>query len=221
MKNIILTTIVCFIALSCNTLKLAVCETAPDGSQVYASTDVTLLVDETDDIYTALGMKAGGGKDSLFAISVTSQKKSDEALFKKGEKMVITLSDGSEIVLKNICDSYYAVENEFYLSSQPVSGVAYNVYASPYYPWYGFIGAPYQFTGYVPSPDIKKNTYSYALYLVSCEQIHAIMEKGTTSLVIGSGERKFQMKHPENASELYSQLYSFLKEESQKPHGKK
>lgn len=200
---------ICLFVAGCDTLKLAIQTTAPDGNKLLATTDVNLFEHEGEAFLTALGVKAGA-KDSLFAISISSNMKSEKSLFKEGNRLTFSLADGSEIVLKNMLNSYYEVENNLVLKSTPVHGIAYGYY---YTPWVGLVSAiPYEVAGYVPRPTLEKNTASYALYLISNTQLHSLMEKGVTALELESNERKFTMEKPEAAAGLYSQLYGFLLE---------
>lgn len=212
-KRLIIIAGLCLVAMSCDTLKLAINTKTPDGGRFYATSEVNLFADEGDDFFTAMGIKPGG-EASMLAISISTNKSSDSAMFGRGNTLTIGFEDGSEIVLKNILDSYMETENKLVLKSTPVSGVVYSYY---YTPWAGMLYTlPNQVAGYVPSPDIERKTASYALYIVSSEQIKAISSKVITKFELQAKKHTFLMKSPEEAGGIYSQLYDFLLEKTRK-----
>jgi len=212
-KRLLLLSLLCLLAVSCDTLKLIKYPIPPDGAKLYATSNVNLFEEDGDEFLTALGMKPIE-KDTLVAVSISTYKMTESAMFGKGNTVTISFEDGSVIVWKNVLDSYMEVENNVVLKGKPVHGMAYNYYYSP---WVGITYAvPYQVAGYVPSPSIEKTTSSYALYIVSTEQIRAVSNKVITGFELQAGKHKYKMKNPETASGIYSQLYGFLVEKLKK-----
>jgi len=202
-------TIMCLLATSCGTLKLATKAKAPDGSDFYATTEVTLFSQEGNDFDIAMGAKVNA-KDTMLAVVLTSRMNRDHSIFKKGNKMKFSFHDGTGFTLSNMLDSGFDVENSAIIAGQPVSGVAYGYY---YDPWGGLLfGPPNEVHGFVPTLGVSRKSTSYAFYLITCEQVRSISNKELTVFMLEADGRKLESADPDNVKTVFSQLYSFLKD---------
>jgi len=209
MNKLINIAALCLVTAGCSTLKLAMNQKAPDGNQLYQTSEVMLFANDYNAIYTTLGAKVAP-TDTMYAITVTCNKTTEHTMFRKGNKIIVGFEDGTEFSLVNMWDLDFAVENKKIISNKPVNGVYYNY---GFDPWVGYVPlVSNQFYGFVPTLGNEKSTTSYGLYLISTDQLMSVIRKKVTKFVLEAGESKMEMIYPENSSGVYAQLHEFLLE---------
>lgn len=209
MKRLILFLALCLTASACSTLRIVYNSKDSDGKRIYCTSNVHLF----GEVSAAMGAKVGP-KDTLLAIVITCDKDSDHGVINKGDKMMIRLQDSSVINLQNLYDKEYQLETNTYQTNDVVSAWGYEYCYSPWTD--GVFVAPYEVRGFIPRTRVTQTSHSYGLYLITKEQIYAIMKKGVVKLRIEIEDRDLDMTYPENATGIFTQLYTFLHEATKK-----
>ena len=194
---------VCLAMAGCSPLRIVMNSKTEKGERLVLTSDQKLF----GNISAALGAKVAG-KDTVLAVLVTYDGPSNHGVFDKDDKLLIRLSDQSVITLKNVYHKEFEEQTETDVSTQRVSDFGYtysydllmdDIYVTPY--------EVYRF---VPRVTTTHKTLSYALYFISKKQINDIMEKGVTKLRIEVEDAEYDMPYPENATNKFTEVYTFL-----------
>lgn len=195
--------VIACVSQSCAPLRIVLNSADKTGARKMLTSDVDLF----GSFSMAMGAKVSA-KDTLLAVLVTCDKKSDHGIFDLNDRLMIRLSDDSEVVIKNTYDKAYDKETETRVDEIPENrtGIAY-----AYSPWTDEIFVtPYIARRMVPRVYNVTVTKSYALYFISKKQINDIMEKGVTKLRIEVEDAEYDMPYPENATNKFTEVYTFL-----------
>jgi len=161
-------------------------------------------------IKTALGCRIQG-KDTVLAILITSDADKGHCVFENGDKLMFRLKDGKEIHLSNILDKK-AYESETRIETTTTRVYDYG-YAYSYSPWTGDVYlAPYEIGRMVPRTYTVKETASYALYLVSLQQILDICTKDVVKVRVELEDQDLDITDASNVSDLYTRILTCLGE---------
>lgn len=206
MKHSVLLIVLCIAAaISCSPLKIVMNSKDKNGSRLVLTSDKALF----KDYKIALGAKVAQ-KDTVLAILVTSTRHSDYGIFDKDDRLMMRLSDGSEILLGNLYNQEYEKQSETESTTRRVVDFGY-VYS--YDPLYDdiFIN-PVEMSKLVPEVRTRITTNSYALYLITKKQLQDIIDKGVAKLRIEYNTGEDDMPATASVSETVRDMYAFLKE---------
>lgn len=204
MKKLTLALIAAITLASCSPLRVALNYTDKNGVKTICTTDIDLF----DSFEVAMGERIEGN-DTVLSLLITSTMKSDHGIFEKGDKLMMRLNNDSEIVLTNLYDKEYKEETTTHYTQDRIydDGFAYS-----YSPFTGSIYVtPYTLTRMVPRRYITHTTKSFALYLISKQQVLDIIEKGVKKLRVEIETTDCDMPHPEDTGETIQRLYEFVK----------
>lgn len=197
------TVALCICMAGCGSLKIAMNTRADDGDRIVLTSDKRVAKDTN----FALGVKYGEN-DSIMAILVTYDGRTDHGVFLKGDKMRIRLKDQSVIDLENVYDKEFEEETVVRRSSQLVEdyGYAYS---------YGPLGhrmyvTPYEVSRFVPYVSEEKISKSYALYLISLNQLNDIIDKGVIKLRIEFEDHELDISDPSKISGMLDEMKTCL-----------
>lgn len=204
MKKSLFLVMACFALFSaCSSLKIAINTVDNDGKHTICTSDISLF----GHFDIAMGMQVSE-KDTLMGIVVTCDKNSDHGVFQKGERLMIRFVDGSEMALTNVYDREFDKETttqEGY-ESEMETRLAY-----AYSPWTGNIYlAPVTYHALVPYSYTSTVTKSYALYLVTRQQMHEMLTKQAIKVRVEIESADCDMPHPENFNSRITKLHEFL-----------
>lgn len=188
---------------SCAPLRIVMNSADKTGARRMLTSDVDLF----GDFSLAMGAKIEK-KDTVLAVLITSDRKSDHGIFDLNDRLMMRLSDNSEVILNNVYDKEYESNTETRVEDRPDihTGFAYT-----YSPWTGSVYlSPYTIYRMVPYVNNVKTTKSYALYLISKQQIQDIIGKGVVKLRVEIEDSDCDMPDPERATAKFNELYTFL-----------
>ncbi len=198
---------VCLAAISCSPLRIVMNSKDAEGRRTILTSNQSLFRYGFSDIFVALGARVAP-KDSVLAILVTCDKDTDHGIINKDDRMLIRLKDDSTITLKNLYDREFDSSTYTTETTERVSSFGYSY---GYDPWFDEIYiSPYEISSFVPRKYVRKETNSYALYLVTKKQMQDIINKGVTKLRIEIEDRDLDMPDPENASAIFAAQYDLL-----------
>lgn len=209
MKKISIILAVILAAASCSSLRLVMNSVDSKGARTLVTSNTNLMggVDGTMEI--ALGARVEG-KDTVMAVILTVEADSGHGIFNEGNKMKLRLNDDSVIELTNLYDKEYEEETETYTTTTRIPTTRW-AYAYDYY--YGdFFVAPYMVNQMIPEVRTRKNSYSYALYLISKPQMNNIIGKGVKKLRVEIENDDLDMADPRCVSDIFKSLYDVLRE---------
>lgn len=206
MKRYLLFIAVCMAAaVSCSPLKLVMNSRDKDGSRLVLTSDKHLF----DNFDMALGAKVSP-KDTVLAILITSTKRSDHGIFDTDDRLLLRLSDGSEVALNNIYHMEYEKESVTESGTRRVYDYGY-VYS--YDPLYDNVYVnPVEISKLVPEVHTRVTTNSYALYLIPRKQLVDIIEKGVIKLRVEYEMGEEDMPNTSSVSGTLRGMYECLKE---------
>jgi len=180
MKKIIIFALV-VMAAACSPLKIAIDTTSSEGERRVVTSGEAIMKVKDGKIYLHLGVKLGP-KDTLMAVLASCDATTRVGMFNRGNQMKFRLADDSEITLFNILDKKMETHRETQVSEHYETAYGY---AYSYRPWgRGGYVHPYQVTAMVPEVSTTQKSTSYALYLITRQQLIDIMEKGVTKFRI-------------------------------------
>lgn len=195
--------------ISCSPLKIVMNTTSPDGKRTVATSNQPLFNSNGGQVSIALGTRISG-KDTIVGIVITYDANTGRGVFDKDHRMMFRLTDKSEITLKNLYDREFENIDETTVTDQFKTdyGVAYS-----YDPWLeSVVISPYEVTRLVPQVHHYKTTNSYALYLITRQQLDDIITKGVIKLRIESADCDLDMTNTEGVSALFTSLRNCLTE---------
>ncbi len=162
---------VCLCVISCDTLEIAMVTRDDDGDRIMLTSDTRVC----RDTYFALGAKYNEN-DTVLAVLVTYDGRSDHGVFAKGDKMMVRLTDQSVITLVNVYSNEFEKETVTNTTRDYVSDFGYAYSYDPVFD--NVYVTPYEISRFVPRVTTSQITKSYALYFISKSQLNDIIEKG-------------------------------------------
>ncbi|MCQ2180467.1 MAG: hypothetical protein MJY50_00180 [Bacteroidales bacterium] len=207
MKNFILPVLAAMLLCSCGSIRLAMDTRTAEGDRILLTSGSHLF----GDVDIALGAKIKSDRDTVLAVLVTYGGRSDHGVFETGDKMMIRLSDQSVISLSNIYDREYEKNTETYTTEDRVSRFGY---AYTYSPFTGDVYiTPYEASAFVPRVHTATTTNSYALYLITKQELLDIIVKGAVKLRVETENDELDMTlGTERVAEIMSGQYACLKD---------
>lgn len=192
MKKFLIFTIAAALVLcSCSASKIAV-NTHSKGVRTVLTSSRSVF----GDIKVALGARSVDAKDTVLAIVITSTKESEHGLFDSGDALQLRLADDSVITLTNILDKEYDKETTTTVTN--LSPSSYYYYYGPYYDM-------------IPVTTTSTTTSSYALYLVTGEQIADIIGKGIVKARIECEQGYIPVPNPVRLRDIITNELNDLK----------
>jgi len=176
-KNLLFTAVAVLLAASCSPVKIYMDSTASDGTRKVVTTQETILRNGKG----ALGLSMGASvkdADTVVAILAVLDADTGHGVFNAGDAMKFRLTDGQEITLTNLLDKKYQHSQETQVTEQWETGygVAYAYGARRC--WV----RPYSVSYLTPEVSTTTTNNSYALYLVSRQQLTDIIKKGVIKM---------------------------------------
>ena len=194
-------------AVGCNPLKIVLNSRTSDGERTVLTSDQPLFRMDGHDISVALGARMHD-RDSVMALLVTCESREHYGIFNVGNRMMIRLADQSVITLTNIYDKEYENKTEAYQTTDRIvqTGVGY-----AYNPWDDyFYLTPYEVSTFIPRTTVVRKNLSYALYLVSREDLQKIVHGKVIKFRIETEDSEYDMPNPKGVSELFASMYDLL-----------
>ena len=183
---IILILTCCLMTASCSPLSIVMNTHTEDGDRIVLTSDKRLF----GDISAALGARVAE-KDTVLAILVTYDGRSDHGVFSKGDKMLVRLGDQSVITLENVYHKEFEEETVTNTTQERVSDFGYAYSYDPYLD--DILVTPYQISHFIPRVTTSRITKSYALYFISKPQLGDIIEKGVIKLRVELEDSELDM----------------------------
>lgn len=193
------------LAAGCSPLRIVMNSHNEDGSRILLTSDKHLF----GDFSVALGTKLNQ-RDTIMGILVTCDKPSDHGIFVKGDKMMFRLTDDSVITLENLYDREYDRETTTQQTTQQVNSYGYTYSYHPFLD--GFTVMPYEISSFVPRTYVTTTTNSYALYLISWDELESIVAKGVKKVRIEIEDAEKDSSDTENVSKMFSDMIDCLRE---------
>ncbi len=160
---------------ACAPARLVMDTHTEEGDRVILTSDTRIF----GDVEIALGARINQ-KDTVLAVLITYDGKSDHGVFDVDDKLQFRLGDGEEIFLLNVYEKEYNRETETYTTNDRVSRLGY---AYAYDPFYGATYVtPVEVNSFIPRTRTRTVTESYGLYLISKKQLNDIITKGLVKL---------------------------------------
>ncbi len=213
MKKLLLVLPLLF-AVSCSSVKLVVNTTTKDGERRMLTSNQDLFHTNDYDFQIALGARVDEDNDTIVGILITCDaERGGSGVFEEGDRLLIRLADQEKIELTNLLDHKYESYTETQVTDRVQTSYAYAY--SPWGPW-GYV-TPYQVTSIVPQVYTDQINNSYALYLVTADQLKAIISKGVAKLRIETEDINVDMPYTENVAYQMEQLTRCLIEGFQNP----
>lgn len=203
MKKILLFSALALVAMACNPLKVALNKTDSEGVR----TIVTSSQHFFNDYDVALGVRVSNA-DTIMGIVVSASSSKLEGIFDQDDHLYFTLNDGSKVTLRNILDrDATEVRKE--------TKTDYN-YANPgftyaYGPWgRRYFISPYAASSYFSQTYETTVVDSYALYLITYEEMARIINIGVKTLSIEADNNTEEMINPSGLQTLFKDMLQCL-----------
>ena len=212
MKKFIAFAFAVAVLCSCGPVKLVMDSHMSDGDRVILTSDKRLF----QDVRIALGAKMNQ-KDTVLAVLITYDGKSDHGLISLDDRLLFRLGDGEEIALQNVYDKEYNRETESYTTRDRVSHVGYAYAYDPFYD--GIYVTPVEVSSFIPRTHTRTVTESYGLYLISKKQLNDILSKGVTKFRVEIELDELDMVNgAESVKAVLAEQYDCLKKGFANPH---
>ena len=200
---------ICIAAVSCSPLHIIYNSTSADGERIVCTSNQGLFGYGKGHMEVALGARMAG-KDTVLAILITSDQDSDHGIFDKDDRLLVRLADRRTVTLTNIYDKEFDSETSTNYTEQRVTEYGYGY---TYSPWTDNIYlTPFEVSAMVPKVYTTKTTNSYALYLISRQDLLDIIDKGVIKLRVEIEDDEFDMPNPGYASTVIGKCYQCLLE---------
>lgn len=197
---------------SCGPARLVMDTHTNDGDRVMLTSDTRIF----GDVEIALGARMNA-KDTVLAVLVTYDGRSDHGVFEVDDKLQFRLNDGEEITLLNVYDREYNKETDTYTTNDRETRFGY---AYAYDPFYGATYVtPVEVNSFIPRTHTRTITESYGLYLVTKKQLNDIISKGLAKLRVEIENDELDMTTgTEFVSAVLADQYNCLKNGFANPH---
>lgn len=199
MRKLVLFSALALIAVACSPLKVALNKTDSEGVR----TIVTSSQHFFNDYDVALGVRVSNA-DTIMGIVVSASSSKMEGIFDQDDHLYFTLNDGSKVTLRNILDRD-AIEvrketkTDYNYANQ---GLAY-----AYGPWgRRYFISPYAASSYFSQTYETTVVDSYALYLITYEEITRIINIGVKTLSIEADNNTEEMINPSGLQILFKDM---------------
>lgn len=203
MKKVFLIGTLALCLMGCQTLTIAVNKTNEEGVRTVATTSQHLF----QDFDVTLGVRLAPN-DTILGVLITAETERLNGIFNTGDRLLMQLNDGSEIVLSNILDrDSYELRNETHTDYNYV----HRGWNYAYGPWIG----PHFITPYGATACFE-NTYqttvadSYALYLITYDEMMRIINIGVKQLRIEVDGDAPVMGNPYKVQGLFKEMFTCL-----------
>ena len=203
MKKLFLVGALALCLMGCQTLTIAINKTNSDGVRTVATTSKHLY--QNFDVTLCVRLAPN---DTIMGVLITAEAKRLNGIFDTDDRLLMQLNDGSEIVLTNVLDrESYELRNETHTSYNYVNrgwNYAYGPWIDPL-----FI-TPYDAT------VCFENTYqttvadSYALYLITYDEMMRIINLGVRRLRIEVDDDAPEMRNPGKVQGLFKEMFTCL-----------
>lgn len=196
-------------AMACSPLKIALNKTDSEG--------VRTIVTSRQDLFSIYEMALGvriSEADTIMGIIVSAESNKLNGIFNQDDHLYITLSDGSKITLRNILNS-----DAFEVRKETKTDYSNPGWTYTYGPW----GRRYFIHPYTASSYFA-NTYeitvadSYALYLISYEDMVRIITVGVEKLSIEADNDTDVMLNTVGLQEQFAKMFQCLGEGVRNPN---
>lgn len=216
MKRSLVLVLLAVLMSSCGVVSLTMNSTSPEGDRTLLTSDSHLF----GNVNVALGAKIKGQKDTVLAVLVTYDGRSNHGVFETGDKMMIRLKDDSVITLLNIYDREFEKNTETYTTEERVSRFGYAYTYDPL--TMDIYVTPYEASSFVPRTHTSTVTESYALYLITKRQLQDIIGKGVVKLRVEIEDDELDMTSgTDRVAEIFAAEYDCLKEGFKNPRMRK
>ncbi len=205
MRKFIVITVLGMLAVSCGMFRKIEINTSSKGERQILTCDRNLF----DGMKVALGARISG-RDTVLAVLVSTDESSNHGIFDRDDKFQIRFSDDKVIELSNIYDREFEKETTTGVSETPRTDFGYAYTYDPYYD--AVVLTPYTITQMVPHSYSTTRTTSYALYLISKNQLEDITGKEIIKLRIETDSDYRDMQSPARVSRTFETLYRYLRE---------
>ena len=209
MKKLILPAAIALSVITgCRPLSLAM-NTENNGNHVLLTSDISLFTYSGNPMDIAMGVKITP-KDTLLGIVLTTDCGADHGVFDRDDRIMIRFADSSEITLLNVYDKECSTETKTNVTEDYYAqrGLAY-----AYSPWCDVpYLTPYVAYSMVPTVYTTQTTVSYALYLITFEQLIKMRNTDIIKLRVELEDRDLDMPQPERARDVFVKLSDFLYE---------
>ena len=206
MKRLIAISVLCAAvaaaASSCSPLRI-VYDTTDKGVRTLCTSDASMF----DEFSMAMAARVSP-KDTLLAILITSDKHSDHGIFDTNDRLLMRLGDGSEIKLVNLYDHEYEASTETHNTQDVYYNTTFAYAYSPYVD--SFYVEPVTIRTMVPRTYTTTSTKSYALYLITKQQVLDILAKDIAKLRIEVENADCDMPDPHAVQSIIGEQYTFL-----------
>lgn len=203
MRKIILFSALALVAMACNPLKVALNKTDSEGVR----TIVTSAQHFFNDYDVALGVRVSNA-DTIMGIVVSASSSKLEGIFDQDDHLYFTLNDGSKVTLRNILDrDATEVRKETktdYNYANPGFSYAYGPWGRRY-----FI-SPYAASSYFSQTYETTVVDSYALYLITYEEMARIINIGVKTLSIEADNNTEEMMSTSGLQTLFKDMLQCL-----------
>lgn len=201
MRKLLFVGALALMAMACSPLKIALNKTDSEGVRTVVTSNQNLF-----GIYEmALGVRISE-TDTIMGIIVSAESNKMHSLFEQDDHLYITLSDGSKITLRNILDSDAVEVRKETKTDYSNHGWAYA---------YGPFGRRYFIHPFAASSYFA-NTYevtvtdSYALYLITYDEMVRIITKGVEKLSIEADNDTDVMRNTVGLQEQFAKMFQCL-----------
>lgn len=213
MKKILTLTLAAALLCSCGAVRVAMDSRDKDGSRLILTSDKHIF----NHIDMALGAKITEQKDTVLAVLVTYDGRSNHGVFDVDDQMKFRLSDESVISLSNIYDKEFETSTETFTTTERVAEFGYAYGYDPY--TRSIYVTPYEASSFVPRVHTSTSTLSYGLYLITKTQLQDIIAKGVVKLRVEIENEELDMlTGTERIAPIFAEQYACLKESFANPH---
>ena len=203
MRKLLFAGALALMAMACNPLKIALNKTDSEGVRTVVTSSQNLF-----GIYEmALGVRISEA-DTIMGIIVSAESNKMHGLFDQDDHLYFTLNDGSKVTLRNILDRD-AIEvrketkTDYNYANQ---GLTY-----AYGPWgRRYFISPYAASSYFSQTYETTVVDSYALYLITYEEMVSIITKGVEKLSIEADNDTDVMLNTVGLQEQFAKMFQCL-----------
>lgn len=201
MRKLILFSALALVAMACNPLKVALNKTDSEGVR----TIVTSAQHFFNDYDVALGVRVSNA-DTIMGIVVSASSSKLEGIFDQDDHLYFTLNDGSKVTLRNILDRDAIEVRKETKTDYTNPGWSY-----AYGPWgRRYFISPYAASSYFSQTYETTVVDSYALYLITYEEMARIINIGVKTLSIEADNNTEEMINPSGLQTLFKDMLQCL-----------
>lgn len=201
MRKLILFSALALVAMACNPLKVALNKTDSEGVRTIVTTSQHFF----NDYDVALGVRVSNA-DTIMGIVVSASSSKLEGIFDQDDHLYFTLNDGSKVTLRNILDRDAIEVRKETKTDYTNPGWSY-----AYGPWgRRYFISPYAASSYFSQTYETTVVDSYALYLITYEEMARIINIGVKTLSIEADNNTEEMINPSGLQTLFKDMLQCL-----------